>query len=115
MATEGQQPKTLEQELDSLLAQERFEPPAQFRRQALLSDPAIYEQASSDPEAWWASQAEQLHWFSGWDQVLDDSNPPNYRWFVGGKLNASYNCLDRHVEAGNSGRLPFPPRGEVGG
>ena len=108
------QGRTLEQELGSLLEQERFEPPEEFRRQALLSDPAIYEQANADPQAWWAKQAEDLHWFTKWDQVLDESDPPNYRWFVGGKINASYNCLDRHVEAGNGDRVAFHWRGEEG-
>jgi acetyl-CoA synthetase len=114
MATEEKPGRTLEQELGSLLDQERFEPPAEFREQALLSDPAIYEQANSDPQAWWAEQADALHWFERWDQVLDDSDPPNYRWFVGGKINASYNCLDRHVEAGNGERVAFHWRGEEG-
>ena len=56
----------------------------------------------------------ELHWFKPWDQVLDDSNPPFYKWFVGGKLNVSYNCLDRHVEAGNGDRVAFHWRGEEG-
>jgi acetyl-CoA synthetase len=93
---------------------ERFEPPAEFREQALLNDPSIYEQAARDPQAWWAEQAEQLHWFRKWDQVLDDSNPPFYKWFIGGTLNASYNCLDRHVEAGLAGRVAYHWYGEEG-
>ena len=60
----------------------------------------MYERAAADPEAWWSEQAEALDWFEPWDRVLDDSNPPFYKWFVGGQLNVSYNCLDRHVEAG---------------
>src|SRR5262245_64860422 len=85
----------LERELAELLEVERFEPSPAFRAQALLNDPAIYERAEREPLRWWAEQAETLHWFSRWEQVLDDSNPPFYRWFVGGTLNASYNCLDR--------------------
>jgi len=104
----------LEQELAQLLEVERFEPSPAFRAQALLNDPAIYERAARDPLRWWAEQAEQLHWFSSWEQVLDDSNPPFYRWFVGGTLNASYNCLDRHVQAGIGDRVALHWRGEEG-
>ncbi|HEY7892464.1 MAG TPA: acetate--CoA ligase [Solirubrobacteraceae bacterium] len=104
----------LDRDLAALLEVERFEPPAEFREQALLNDPSIYEQAARDPQAWWAEQAEQLHWFRKWDQVLDDSNPPFYKWFIGGTLNASYNCLDRHVEAGLAGRVAYHWYGEEG-
>ncbi|MCL2769786.1 MAG: acetate--CoA ligase [Solirubrobacterales bacterium] len=104
----------LERELGALLDVERFEPSAEFRERALLKDPAIYEEAERDPEAWWAKQAGELHWFRRWDRVLDDSNPPFYRWFTGGQLNVSYNCLDRHVEAGRGGRVAFHWRGEEG-
>ncbi|MGN6187610.1 MAG: acetate--CoA ligase [Conexibacter sp.] len=105
---------TLEQQLERMLEIERFEPPEAFREQALLRDPSIYEEAARDPQAWWAQQAEALDWFERWDTVLDDSNPPFYKWFVGGKLNASYNCLDRHVEAGRGDRVAYHWRGEEG-
>ncbi len=104
----------LDRELAGLLDQERFPPPAGFREQALLNDPAVYEQAAADPEGWWASQAEKLHWFKPWDRVLDDTDPPFYKWFTGGKLNVSYNCLDRHVEEGRGERVAFHWRGEEG-
>src|ERR1019366_6476967 len=90
----------LDAELAELLDVETFEPPAGFREQALLKDPAVYEQAASDPQAWWVAQAEELDWFQKWNRVLDDDDPPFYKWFVGGSLNVSYNCLDRHVIAG---------------
>src|SRR4051812_27480792 len=106
---------TLEHELERMLEIERFEPPESFRTNALLSDPAVYEQAAADPQAWWSAQAESLDWVERWDTVLDDSNPPFYKWFVGGKLNASHNCLDRHVEAGNGDRVAFHWRGGGGG
>jgi acetyl-CoA synthetase len=93
---------------------ERFEPPAAFRASALLSDPAVYEAAAADSQAWWAKQAESLDWSQRWDTVLDDASPPFYKWFVGGKLNASYNCLDRHVEAGRGDRVAYHWRGEEG-
>ena len=103
-----------EQELEQLLATERFPPPAAFAEHALLSDPAVYARAEADPEAWWAEQARGLDWFEPWTQVLDWSNPPFARWFVDGKLNASHNCLDRHVAAGLGGRVAFHWRGEEG-
>ncbi|MBS1869532.1 MAG: acetate--CoA ligase [Actinobacteria bacterium] len=105
---------TLEQELERMLEIERFSPPESFRAQALLTDPAVYEEAARDPQAWWAKQAEELDWFERWDTVLDDSDPPFYKWFVGGKINASYNCLDRHVEAGRGDRVAYHWRGEEG-
>jgi len=104
----------VDQRIAELLEQETFEPPAEFAKNALLSDPAIYDEAERDPEGWWAKQAEDLHWFEPWDTVLDDSEAPFYKWFGGGKLNASYNCLDRHVEAGNGDRVAFHWRGEEG-
>jgi acetyl-CoA synthetase len=104
----------LDSELARMLEVERFEPPPDFRERALLNDPAVYEQALRDPQAWWAAQAGKLDWFTPWEQILDDSNPPFYRWFVGGKINASYNCLDRHVEAGRGDRVAFHWRGEDG-
>jgi acetyl-CoA synthetase len=110
-ATQG---GTLEHELETMLEIERFEPPAGFRASALLSDPVVYEQAAADPQAWWAEQAEALDWSRPWDTVLDDSDPPFYKWFVGGKLNASHNCLDRHVEAGRGDRVAYHWRGEEG-
>jgi acetyl-CoA synthetase len=111
MATDAD---TLDSELARMLEVERFEPPAHFRESALLNDPAVYEQAARDPQAWWAKQAEELDWFRPWDRVLDDSDPPFYKWFVGGTLNVSYNCLDRHVAAGLGERVALHWRGEEG-
>jgi hypothetical protein len=86
MATEHESAigEALDRELAGLLDVETFDPPAEFRERALLSDPAVYEQAARDPQAWWVEQAERLDWFQKWDTVLDDSNPPFYKWFVGG-------------------------------
>jgi acetyl-CoA synthetase len=111
MATEGQ---TLEQQLGALLEQERFEPPEEFAEEAVVTDPGIFERADQDPEGFWSEQAEALHWNQRWDQVLDWSNPPFAKWFIGGKLNVAYNCVDRHVEAGNGDRVAFHWRGEEG-
>src|ERR1700675_3617768 len=104
----------LDRVLAGLLDVERFDPPAEFREHALLKDPAVYEEAARDPQAWWAHQAEQLDWFQKWTTVLDDSNPPFYKGFGGGTLNVSYNCLDRPVEAGRGDRVAFHWRGEDG-
>ncbi len=104
----------LDRELADLLEVERFEPPPEFREQALLKDPAVYEEAARDPQGWWERQAQELHWFRPWDTVLDDSNPPFYKWFIGGTLNVSYNCLDRHVQDGRGDRVAFHWRGEDG-
>jgi acetyl-CoA synthetase len=104
----------LERELADLLEQETFDPPPEFVERALLSDPAVYEEAAADPVGWWERQADDLDWFERWDTALDDSDPPFYKWFEGGKLNASHNCLDRHVEAGIGDRVAFHWRGEEG-
>jgi acetyl-CoA synthetase len=105
----------LEQELSKLLEVERFEPPAEFRANALLSDPGVYGEAGADPEAWWLRQAtELLDWVEEPSQSLDASNPPFYKWFADGRLNASANCLDRHVEAGLGDRVAYRWRGEEG-
>ncbi|MFC6964035.1 acetate--CoA ligase [Halocatena marina] len=78
--------------------QEVFEPPQSFVDQANVSDPSIYEAFEENWPACWENAAGMLDWFEGYNQVLDESNPPFYEWFTGGKLNASYNCLDRHLD-----------------
>ncbi|MBV9472328.1 MAG: acetate--CoA ligase [Solirubrobacterales bacterium] len=106
--------ESLEAKLESMLDIEKFDPPEDFRKHALLDDPSIYEEAESDWKGWWLKQAKELHWFKEPSEVLDDSNPPFYKWFADGKLNASYNCLDRHVEAGNGDRVAYHWHGEEG-
>ncbi|MEQ4498031.1 acetate--CoA ligase [Nocardioides kribbensis] len=89
-----------EETLSNLSREDRsFEPPAELAAAANVTAEA-YERAAADPEAFWAEQAGRLSWEREWDQVLDWSNPPFAKWFVGGRLNAAYNCVDRHVEAG---------------
>ncbi len=106
---------SLEGQLSELLEVESFEPPEEFRSRALLNDPAVYERAAADPEAWWLEQSkQQLDWAQEPSEGLDDSSPPFYKWFADGKLNASANCLDRHVEAGRGDRVAFHWRGEEG-
>ena len=104
----------LEQVLDDLQQVEEFEPPAEFRARARVRNPDVYESAERDPEGYWAEQARQLHWDQPFTSVLDESNPPFFTWFADGTLNVSYNCLDRHVEAGIGGRVAYHWRGEEG-
>jgi len=101
--------------LEDLLRVEKFPPSAGFADRAQLIDPAVYEQAAAAPEAWWAAQAQtRLHWSAPFSLVLDARNPPFYTWFTDGTINASYNCLDRHVLAGHGDRVAFHWRGEEG-
>jgi acetyl-CoA synthetase len=104
----------IERELEELLEQDIFEPPAEFREKALVTDESVHEEAARDSVAWWGKQAETLDWFEPWDEVLDESDAPFFKWFTGGKLNASQNALDRHVEAGNGDRVAYHWRGEEG-
>jgi acetyl-CoA synthetase len=106
--------ETLESKLEEMLDIGTFEPPEEFRKEALLSDESIYEEAEQDWQGWWVKQAKELHWFKEPSEGLDDSDPPFYKWFADGKINASYNCLDRHVEDGNGDRVAFHWRGEEG-
>src|SRR5690349_7912201 len=93
--------QALDDRLAELLDVERFEVPPEFAADALVTDLSIHEAAAGDPAGWWSQQArELLHWDTPFSTGLDDSNPPFYKWFEDGTLNASYNCLDRHVEAG---------------
>ncbi|TAH38058.1 MAG: acetate--CoA ligase [Planctomycetota bacterium] len=108
------QAPTARKTIETLLQEHRhFQPPASFAAQANARDPSIYERADQDHEAWWASWAEKLHWDRKWDQVLH-WDLPFARWFVGGKLNASVQCLDRHVQAGLGTRVAFHWEGEPG-
>ncbi|MFN8174562.1 MAG: acetate--CoA ligase [Solirubrobacteraceae bacterium] len=106
--------EALEARLERMLEQETFPAPPDFAARAAISDPAIGERAAADPLAWWEEQARALDWFEPWETVLDDTDPPFYTWFAGGKLNASHNCLDRHVAAGLGDRVAFHWRGEEG-
>ncbi len=105
---------TLQSKLEEMLDTETFEPPENFKKHALLNDPSVYDEAEKDWQGWWMKQAKELHWFNEPTVTLEDSNPPFYKWFTDGKINASYNCLDRHVEAGNGDRIAFHWRGEEG-
>jgi acetyl-CoA synthetase len=103
------------QEPDQPLEPATVLPPADFAARAQVTDPGVYAQAEADAPAWWAEQARQrLDWDTPFQAVLDDSNPPFYTWFADGALNASYNCLDRHVQAGHGDRVAFRWHGEQG-
>lgn len=92
---------------------DRYAPPAEFTATANVH-PSVYQTAAADPMSFWAQQAHRLHWEQPWEQVLDWSNPPFARWFVGGRLNVAVNCLDRHVEAGLGGKVALHWEGEPG-
>jgi acetyl-CoA synthetase len=115
MTTETKTGEALEQRLDELLDTESFDPPEDFAEEALVNDESLHDAAAQDPIGFWEERAGDLEWSERWQTALDDSNPPFYKWFVGGKLNVSYNCLDRHLEAGNGDRVAFHWRGEEGG
>src|SRR3954454_19328888 len=90
-----------------------FSPPPELAAEANVG-PEVYEEASRDRLGFWAKQAERLTWEKPWDEVLDWSNPPFAKWFIGGKLNVAYNCVDRHVEAGHGDQVAFHWEGEPG-
>jgi acetyl-CoA synthetase len=104
--------------ITSVLKESRkFPPPADFAAQAHIKSLAEYErvwqQARSDPEGFWAEKAKELHWFKRWDKVLV-WNEPHAQWFAGGKINATYNCLDRHVQGGRANKAAIIWEGEPG-
>jgi acetyl-CoA synthetase len=100
--------------IEALLAEKRSFPPSEeFRSQAIVKDTTIYEKARKDPEAFWAQAAESLTWFQKWDKVLE-WNPPLAKWFVGGKINVSVNCLDRHVTSWRRNKAALIWEGEPG-
>ncbi|GAA4837031.1 acetate--CoA ligase [Saccharopolyspora rosea] len=108
------QPDGQSNTLDNLLNESRTFPPSEeFAAQANVTS-ALYDEANADREAFWAKQAEGLHWDTKWSQVLDWSNAPFAKWFVDGKLNVAYNCVDRHVEAGHGDRVAIYWEGEPG-
>ena len=101
--------------IESLLAEGRtFPPPPDFKRHALVTDAEIYDDANVDREGFWALQAgELLDWYEEWHTILE-WDLPFAKWFVGGKLNATYNCLDRHVDAGHGDQVAYHWEGEPG-
>jgi acetyl-CoA synthetase len=100
--------------LEALLTEGRtFPPPESFRKTALDTDASVYDDAERDWQGFWAAQALTLDWTQEWHTILE-WDLPFAKWFVGGKLNVSYNCLDRHVEAGHGQQVAFHWEGEPG-
>ncbi len=100
--------------IEELAKQTSFPPPVGFAPKRSVDVAGLHEHADRDVAGFWAEQARELSWSRPFEQVLDDSKRPFYRWFADGTLNASYNCLDRHVEAGNGDRVAFHWRGDEG-
>ena len=105
--------------ITSVLHETRLFPPsAEFAAAAHIKSPAEAEalraKAAADPVAFWAEQAaELLTWDEPWHTVFDGSNAPFFKWFLGGKLNASANCLDRHLQSWRRNKAAGRPRGRV--
>ena len=101
-------------EIEALLQEHRtFAPTEQFIRHSLVNDPDIYAKAAADPEAFWAGFARELEWITPFSKVLE-WNPPDAKWFVGGRLNIAANCLDRHVRTARRNKAAFIWEGEPG-
>ncbi|MDQ3980682.1 MAG: acetate--CoA ligase [Actinomycetota bacterium] len=101
--------------IEALYLEERtFPPPEHFKKDALVVDTSPYDEADRDYQGFWARQADALlDWFEDWHTILE-WDLPFAKWFVGGKLNVSHNCLDRHVEAGRGDRVAYHWEGEPG-
>jgi acetyl-CoA synthetase len=101
-------------DIDVLLQENRkFSPPDAFRRAALVTDAEIYAAAERDPVAYWESKARELDWFKTWERALDWT-PPHAKWFAGGTLNVSYNCIDRHIPTARRNKAALIWEGEPG-
>ena len=107
-------PEPVAPEIEALLKEDRsFAPSEEFRTRALVNDDAIYEKAAKDPEAFWAGFARELEWITPFTKTLEWT-PPDARWFSDGRLNASANCLDRHVRTARRNKAAFIWEGEPG-
>ncbi|MCP2257998.1 acetyl-CoA synthetase [Streptoalloteichus tenebrarius] len=100
--------------LDNLLSEDRAFPPSEEFAAQANAGAALYDEAAADREAFWARQADRLHWETRWSRVLDWSDAPFARWFAGGRLNVAYNCVDRHVESGHGEQVAIHWEGEPG-
>jgi acetyl-CoA synthetase len=107
-------PERVSPEIEALLSEDRsFSPTAEFSARAAVNDPDIYAKAAKDPEAFWEGFAKELEWITPWSKVLE-WNPPDAKWFTGGELNISANCLDRHVRTARRNKAAFIWEGEPG-
>jgi acetyl-CoA synthetase len=101
-------------EIDALLQEHRkFPPPDEFRRGAVVNDEALYEKAKRDPDVFWAEQADQLTWIRRW-KTVSEWKPPHAKWFLGGRLNVSANCVDRHISSARRNKAAIVWEGEPG-
>ncbi len=112
------EPTATQVNIDSILDEQRsFEPPAEFSRKAQIKSlaeyEALYKESVEQPEKFWARAAEELHWFKKWDKVLE-WKAPWAKWFVGGEINLSYNCLDRHVQTARKNKAALIWESEPG-
>jgi acetyl-CoA synthetase len=108
-------PDSRDAEISALLHEDRiFEPPPAFRAAANVHDTAVYERAQHDPESFWAEFAAELEWSRTWSKVLDWTDPPHAKWFVGGRINASVNCVDRHIRGPRRNKAALIWEGEPG-
>ncbi len=108
-----------DQNIESTLVERRlFPPPAEFSQQAHIKTQAeyqtLYRESIDSPETFWPRMANELHWHKKWDKLLDWSNPPFAKWFVGGQLNIAYNCLDRHLLTHRKNKAAIIFEGEPG-
>ncbi|HVX85447.1 MAG TPA: acetate--CoA ligase [Phycisphaerae bacterium] len=108
-----------ETNIESTLSERRlFAPPPEFTRHAAIKTmaeyEALYKESLDSPDTFWPRMASELHWFKKWDKLLDWSNPPFAKWFVGGKMNISYNCLDRHLHTHRKNKAAIIFEGEPG-
>jgi acetyl-CoA synthetase len=108
-----------ETNIESTLTERRlFAPPPEFAAQAHIKTMAeyetLYKESLASPDTFWPRMANELHWFKKWDTLLDWSNPPFAKWFVGGKINISYNCLDRHLDTHRKNKAAIIFEGEPG-
>jgi acetyl-CoA synthetase len=93
-----------------------FSPPKEFVAQANLADRGVFKRFALEKfPGYYKEFAELLDWYKKWDRIFDGSKPPFWKWFVGGRINASYNCIDRHVEAGRGNKVAYHWIGEPGG
>src|SRR5262249_14987476 len=100
--------------IDTLLKENRlFQPSREFRKNAHVNNAATYRKAARNRAAFWAERARELDWIKPWRQVLQ-WKPPHAKWFLGGKLNASVNCLDRHVTTARRNKVALLWEGEPG-
>ncbi len=100
--------------IDVLLQETRkFPPPLSFQKNAIACDEKIYEKAGANPEEYWAGWAKELDWIKPWNKILEWKTP-YAKWFLGGKLNASYNCVDRHAQGARKNKIAILWEGEPG-